>query len=338
MSTNQVFLIGPGFIGREILDRLLSENYPVTVLSHREALTTDLESIGAKTRAGSLDDREIITDQTYHSDIVIHSASADHLVSVEAVLAGIEKRASEGKKTIYIHTSGTGVLDDGSEGNFKSEKVYQDDKPEDIDALPDSAPHRVVDLAILKTRKALGLKAKISIIVPPLIYGFNPKYDRHSIQMPTLTRFALKHGYAGHIGKGEAVWNQVHIFDLARAYITLLHWLEETAAEEVLVNPYFFCENGTEFSWGEAAAEIGKLLHAAGRLDSPEPRSIPESDYGDLFGEMSPKVVGSNSRNRANRLRELGWSPREKSLYQSLAEDEVPVILKEQKEFRGYGQ
>lgn len=329
MAPKTIFLIGPGFIGREILDRLPTEDYEVTVLAHRESLATDLQKAGFKTRAGALDDPEIITDQTFHSDIVIHCATADHLPSVEAVLAGLEKRASEGKTTTYIHTSGTGVLGDNSKGDFKSEKIYHDDKPEDINALPDSAPHRVIDLAIIKARKALGNKAKIAIMLPPTIYGFNPKFGRHSIQMPTLIRFALKHGHAGHIGKGEAVWNQVHIFDLARAYIVLLRWLEKSSPDDVLQNPYFFCENGIEFTWGEAAAEIGKQLYAAGKLESAESKTIPEQEWDDLFGEFSHMVVGSNSRNRANRLRELGWSPREKDMFQSLVEDEIPVILKE---------
>jgi len=63
-------------------------------------------------------------------------------------------------------------------------------------------------------------------------------------------RFALKHGYAGHVGKGLSVWSEIHVFDLARAYVTLLHWLEDTDAAKVLENPYFFCENGHEFAWG----------------------------------------------------------------------------------------
>lgn len=59
-------------------------------------------------------------------------------------------------------------------------------------------------------------------MLPPLIYGYNPAHGRLSIQIPTLARFALKHGYAGHVGAGLSVESNVHVLDLARAYMVLL--------------------------------------------------------------------------------------------------------------------
>ncbi|KAL2431621.1 hypothetical protein ABEF95_012362 [Exophiala dermatitidis] len=340
MSGKSVFLIGPGFIGREVLDRLVGEGYTVTALARRKEHAADLEqNSGAKTVLGSLDDKDLITTQAASADIIFHAATADHLPSVQAVLAGVEKRAQEGKHTIYIHTSGTSVLDDDAKGQYKSDKIFSDDKPEDIDALPDTQAHREIDLTILRARKQLGTKAKMAIMLPPLIYGVNPKYKRTSIQLPTLTRFSIKKGYIGQVGKGASVWSQIHVFDLARGFITLLHWLEQTDAQKVLENPYFFCENGHDFSWGEASAVIGKELYKAGKVSSPEPKTIPESDYKELFGDWTPWAIGSNSRSRAKRLRALGWQPKEKTLFESLAQDEVPLILQEKglENFAGYG-
>ena len=334
-SGKNVFLIGPGFIGREVLDRLVEEGYHVTTLTRRESYATELQRSGVKTVLGRLEDAKTITDQTAANDIVFHTATADDLFSVEAVIAGIEQRASQGKDTIFIHTSGTTALNDDAKGNYKGDKIYADDKPEDIDALPDSAPHREIDLAIIRARRKLGTKAKMSIMMPPLIYGVNHKYKRLTIQMPRLTRFALKHGYAGYVGKGESTWSQIHVFDLARGYLTLLHWLENTDASKVLENPYFFCENGFEFAWKDAVAVVGKVLYDAGKIKSHEARTILESDYDDLFGKSTASVVGSNSRSRAHRLRQLGWSPREKHLMESLVEDEIPIIMEEKSEFSG---
>ncbi|KAJ9608122.1 hypothetical protein H2200_007110 [Cladophialophora chaetospira] len=332
-----VFLIGPGFIGREVLDLLLAEGYTVTTLTRRENYATELQQSGAKTVLGSLDDSDIITKQTIDSDIVIHTATADHLASVEAVIAGIGQRASQDKHTLFIHTSGTSLLSDDAKGNYPSDKIFHDDKPEEIDALPDSASHRLIDLAIVRARQKIGTKAKLVIMIPPLIYGVNPQYQRLSIQLPTLTRFAIKHGYAGHVGKGESQWSTIHVKDLARGYVTLLHWLETTDASKVLENPYFFCENGYEFIWKDAVAVLGKVLYDAGKIKSHEPKTIPESDYDELFGKYTAWVVGSNSRSRANRLRQLGWEPKEKHLMESLAQDETPLIMKEESGFSGYG-
>ena len=184
---------------------------------------------------------------------------------------------------LTVHTSGTSVLNDNANGEYKSDKIYYDDKPEDIEALPDDAPHRQIDLTIIRTRKELGAKAKIAIMIPPEIYGYNPAHKRLTIQLRAITRFALKHGFAGHVGKGLSVWSQIHVLDLARAYVVLLHWMEKASPEEVLENPYFFCESGKEFSWKEAAEVIGKALYKAGKIKSPEPRTIPEELYGDIF-------------------------------------------------------
>ncbi|EYE93121.1 NAD(P)-binding protein [Aspergillus ruber CBS 135680] len=324
-----VFLIGPGFIGKEILNLLIQENYDVTVLVRRESATAEFQAQNIKSVLGSLDDKEIIQKQVVASDIVFHTATADHLPSAEAVIAGINQRARNNQHTIYIHTSGASLLADESAGAFKSDNVFDDERPEQIDALPDTAPHRQIDLAILRGRQTL-------VMIPPVIYGVNQQDGRLSIQLPTLARYSLKHGYAGQIGEGRSVWGQIHVKDLAYGYMTILHWLESTPAEEALKNPYWFCENGQELSWHECAEVIGHVLHQAGRISDPVPRTIPKSNYGDVFGEYSNAVAGSNSRNRASRLRKLGWAPAEKSTFTSLAEDEIPLILEEKGGFEGY--
>ncbi|KAI9926990.1 hypothetical protein ASPWEDRAFT_165339 [Aspergillus wentii DTO 134E9] len=339
MSAQKVFLIGPGFIGGEVLDLLLQKNYAVTTLIRRQAAAASFHDLGVQTVIGTIDDKSIIQKQVENSDIVIHTATADHLPSVEAVLDGITARAHTGQTTIYIHTSGTSLLADGAHGDSTNETIFDDAKPQTLlNALPDSAAHREIDLAIINAQKALGPKAKMAIMTPPLIYGVSTREKRLSIQLPTMMRFSVKHGYAGHVGKGVAVWNQVHVKDLARGYLTLLDWLEKTPGEQVLADSdlYCFCENGQELSWGECAAAIGEALAKAKKIPSAQPRTIPREHYGDLFGEYSGVVIGSNSRSRAIRLRQLGWEPKEKGTIQSLIEDEIPLILQETGPFKGY--
>lgn len=120
---------------------------------------------------GDLDDKALITKHSGLHDIIIHTATADHLPSVEAVLEGVKMRALKGQMTIFIHTSGTSVMDDKSDGQFKGERAYSDESRHDIDSVPDDAPHREIDLAIVKAQVELGEKAKLAIMIPPLIYG-----------------------------------------------------------------------------------------------------------------------------------------------------------------------
>ena len=280
---------------------------------------------------GDLADANKIAQAVTENDIIIHAATADDLPSVQAVLKGIRQRAEQGKSTIYIHTSGSAILDDGAKGEYKSDKIYHDDVRSEIDSIPDSAPHRSIDLAILQAQQELGDRAKIALMIPPMIYGFVSAHSRLSIQEPALIRFALKHKFVPVVGEGKSVWSTVHVADLGRAYLTLLHHLERADASETLDNPYFFCEasGDEEPSWMDVSVAIGEALKAQGKIDDVQPKPIQEKDFGDLLGQFTPMVVGCNSRSRANRLRSLGWVLREKSWKESLVEDEIPQILRE---------
>ena len=332
----KLFLIGPGYIGRTIIDELLKDEYDITALIRRQEAADELSKIKVHSVFGTLEDGDIICKQTAASDIVIHSATADDMSSVKAAIKGIRQRADEGKKTIYIHTSGTSFLSDESNGQYKSDTIYHDDKPEELDALPDSASHRLIDLEIINARKELGTKAKIFIILPPLIFGVVKSLGRLSIQVPTMSRFALKHKYAGYVGGGKAVWSTVHVADLARAYILILHWAEHAPDQAALENPYFFCENGEEISWGEIAELIGESLQPLGKVNDAKAKEVPEADYGDLFGPYSTVVIGANSRSRAQRVRGLGWQPRERTIREAYKTEELPLLLEEKGDFSGY--
>ncbi|KIW87283.1 uncharacterized protein Z519_12186 [Cladophialophora bantiana CBS 173.52] len=164
-SNRRIFLVGPGFIGGEVLDLLVAENYGVTTMVGRESAALSLKKAGSKVILASLGGKDKIREQVEQVGIVFHTATADDLPSVGAVLEGIEARSKASKSTIYAHTSGASLLGDDSSANFKSDTIYCDDKPEDIDALSDIAPHRLVDLAILEAKQQLGKMAKIAIMI-----------------------------------------------------------------------------------------------------------------------------------------------------------------------------
>jgi hypothetical protein len=60
-----------------------------TTLVRRESAVADYANLGVETVVGSLDDASVITDQVAVSDIVFHTATADHLPSVQAIIDGI---------------------------------------------------------------------------------------------------------------------------------------------------------------------------------------------------------------------------------------------------------
>lgn len=336
-NASSVFLIGPGFIGLEVIDLLLQNGYAVTALVRRDDAAKDLKAMGVKPVMGTLEDTDLIQQQAAAHDITFHTATADDLPSVEAVIRGINERADQNKHTIFIHTSGCTFICDDSFGKYASDKIYSDKEPAELDARSDSSSHRLIDLAIIKARQRLGTKAKLFIMMPPLIYGAT-KHQRLSIQIVTMARFAMKHKYAGHAGQGKALWGTVHVSDLARGYLAILQWLEKSGPDVAREPPIFFCEDGREISWGEAAAMIGEELKLAGKLSDPTPREIPKEQYDDLFGMYTPVVIAQNARNRADRLRALGWEAKEIDVREAFKKEELPILLKETGEFTGYGR
>jgi hypothetical protein len=92
------------------------------------------------------------------------------------------------------------------------------------------------------------------------------------------------------------------------------------------------------YRWGEAASLIGQELHAIGRIPDPTPREVPRELWSDLFGEYSVVVIGANARNRAERLRELGWQPKHVDVRAAFKTEELPLLLGEVGDFHGYGR
>lgn len=327
-SSSSVFLVGAGYIGRNVLDELLDAKYTVTTLVRRPEQALELGKTGARTVLGTLNDLELLAAQTAQHEIIINTSSCDDLPSVEAILSGIRQRANAGHPSTYIHTSGTGALGDDALGMYKSDKIYRDDVPEDIDALPSTSMHRHVDIPIVQAAREFKDKAKIAIILPPFVYGLNEAHQRHSFGLVALVRFAMKHGFSGHVGKGTNTWSAVHVDDLGSAYTTLLTHMRNSEPKTFLRNPYFFAENGIEFTMGEAAKHIGRVLYQMGAIQSPQEQTFSEDHYQDVFGPLTPVGLGCNSRSRAIRLRELGWEPKiDLDMWTSWEKYEIPSIV-----------
>jgi nucleoside-diphosphate-sugar epimerase len=62
-SGKSVFIVGPGFIGWNVLDNLVNEGYSVTALVRRPEHANDIRNSGAKTVQGTLNDHNLIADQ-----------------------------------------------------------------------------------------------------------------------------------------------------------------------------------------------------------------------------------------------------------------------------------
>lgn len=77
MSGKTVFIIGPGFIGWNVLDLLIAEGYQVTGMVRREQHAEGIRKSGAQVVFGDLDNKPLITQHTANSDV--RSANIQYL-------------------------------------------------------------------------------------------------------------------------------------------------------------------------------------------------------------------------------------------------------------------
>eukprot|EP00026_Physarum_polycephalum_P009787 Phypoly_transcript_09923.p1 GENE.Phypoly_transcript_09923~~Phypoly_transcript_09923.p1 ORF type:complete len:267 (+),score=49.80 Phypoly_transcript_09923:215-1015(+) len=230
-----VFLTGAtGLIGGVVLEHLLkNKDYKVTALVRDKAKAEKLQAVGVTPVLGDLDSHQVLVDQTFANDVVIHTANCDHLPSAKSIVEGLQKKKQTGKKGIYIHTSGSGIVSDQAFGQFASEKIYDDSDTADMTAIPVTNPHRDVDTFLFESAKNFT-EFDLVIVAPTDIYGqtsgnggiSNPI----SIQIPVAIKAALKHKRAQQIGKGLNVWSNVHIEDLGDLYALLLEKLVKVAS------------------------------------------------------------------------------------------------------------
>ena len=68
-SGRNVFIVGPGFIGWNVLDLLVAEGYTVSALVRRDEHAKQLEASGASTVKGNLDDHDLIAKHTSENDV-----------------------------------------------------------------------------------------------------------------------------------------------------------------------------------------------------------------------------------------------------------------------------
>lgn len=281
----KIFITGAtGYIGGTVALRLKAAGHSVRGLCRDQAKALRLTRLGIDPVMGTLDDSGLLKDEARAADAVINTASADHRLCVETLMAALV-----GTGKTLIHTSGSSVVGDDARGNTSSEKIFDD--YEAFEAAPLKRERRSIDLMVLHGHWQ-GVRSMV--ICPSLIYGRGSGLNADSIQIPTLARRAKESGAVKVVGKGVNLWSNVHIDDLADLYLLAL--------ERGQAGSFYFAESG-ENSFLELAQAI------ADRLKLGAVQSIDANIAAAAWGPASAYFTfGSNSRVRAKRARaELGW-------------------------------
>ncbi|KAG6857218.1 hypothetical protein H0H87_007637 [Tephrocybe sp. NHM501043] len=261
-----------------------------TALVRDAAKAKEFRTLGVKAVVGSNSDLQLLQQTAADADVAFSCADADNLNAANAILAGLKERFHKtGTPPTFIHTSGTGVLVDDAQGQHSTSDVYSDLDLKKLGSIPDSQPHRNVDLAIVNADN----EVKTYIVLPSTIYGLaiGPLVDlglqnAHSQQIPGLVRIALERGEAGYVGSGKNVWPHVHIKEVTDLFILIF---DQALTRKDLGHGrqgFYFGENGEYVMWNIAKA-VAQTLHDAGKIKSSMPSSFTEEEMQQRFPNES---------------------------------------------------
>ena len=144
-----------------------------------------------------------------------------------------------------------------------------------------------------------------------------------------MIKFAIQLGKAVYVGEGKNVWPHVYIDEGAEGCHSVAVWSRLTYFEmgqvgkfyyilfDAIVsgkqpasgrNGYYFLESG-EFNQFAVTEAIAKALYAHGKVSSPEAIRLNEADLDPELYKRALADLGTNSRARGERSRQLGWNP-----------------------------
>ncbi|KAG8741965.1 hypothetical protein FRC10_002231 [Ceratobasidium sp. 414] len=327
-SPQHIFFLGAtGYVGGALLAPLLAQ-YPsatITALARKPEVGKAVHALAPSRITilhGSHSDLALIEAESAKADLVINVADADDVALTKSVISGLGKRE---KKGILLHTSGSALVIDGNISGVlsaQSDKIWDDTNTEEIRAIPPAAPHRLVDLEILKAHND-GIITGI-IICPGLVYGVGTgPGNKKSVQLPKVIEIALRRRAVSHAGDGSNIWINIYIGDLIRLYLVALNYalLQHQKGTKTDAYDNFFFAASNESSIHHITELVAPVLYKKGLVDSPQVQSVSQEEEKELA-----MYIGHTSRAVSKRAESLGWLAKEEGLDKTIEKD-LEVIL-----------
>ncbi len=292
----KIFMTGAtGYIGGSVAERLLREGHTISGLVRSESSAEELRKRGMRAVLGSLDSSDVIARAVREADAVVDTAEANHGGVVEAIASALR-----GSGKPFLHTSGSGIVATVANGE-RSDSIY-DEYSSFTPAIPRMQQRAAIDQVVFDAAKQ-GVRSVV--IRPTMIYGEGRGARKESAQVPALIENASKAGIGLHIGKGENIWANVHIDDVAELYLLAL--------QKAPAGALYYAENGEE-ALKNVAASISRLLGFGGKTRNWSPQEAEAA-----LGPKAHSSFGSNSRVRGKRSRaELGWQPKGRPILEEI--------------------
>jgi nucleoside-diphosphate-sugar epimerase len=279
-----IFVTGAtGFIGRAVVDELLTAGHTVTGLARSDEAAASLTAKGARVLRGSFLDLEIIKQGALESDGVINLAF-DHDFSKYEQNCLDEKATIEALGSVLIGTNKPLITTTGTLG-LTLGKVSTEDEVVDYDGPMNI---RLRNEKVVTRLAEQNVRACV-IRLAPTVHGDE---DRGFVHM--LAALAHSQGNAIYIDKGLNRWPAVHRHDAARLY--------RLAVEKGVAGSIY---HGV----AEEGVALRDIAEAIGQnLDLPVvSKSLEEMRSVDGFTAMLMSADNPTSSKKTQEL--LGWEP-----------------------------
>uniref|UniRef100_UPI0024E1F64D NAD-dependent epimerase/dehydratase family protein n=2 Tax=unclassified Chryseobacterium TaxID=2593645 RepID=UPI0024E1F64D len=201
-----------GYIGGTVAKKLLEKNYSVAGLVRNASAAEKLQQLGIEPIIGNIHDEAILNAAISHVDAVIHTAdSADDAYAADSFI-----NALEGSGKTFIFTSGSAIFG-GKENGEKNDFIFTEDFP--LNPRLEMASRVLINNYVLQSAKK---NIRSIVIVPTMVYGEGLGLKKDSIQLPALINLSKEKGFGVYFGKGENIWSNLHVEDLADMYVLAL--------------------------------------------------------------------------------------------------------------------
>ncbi|KZV84516.1 NAD(P)-binding protein [Exidia glandulosa HHB12029] len=309
-----IFYLGAtGYLGGGLFKRVVA-TYPkarIVTIVRAESAVSIVKAAGAhEVIQGTHQEVDKIKKAASEADLIVNAADSDDVNLISALLAGAKERfLTTGKRPVFVHTSGTGVVGDKSEGTLNTEflaKPFDDASEDAVKNIPAEALHRNVDLLIFGADSEGYVDAWI--VSPPTVYGASTGFfPRNSIQIPMLLSMAIKTNQAVVVNDGTATWDNVHVEDLAEAYLFIIAKAWSSRGSTISSYAKFYNVASDRHTWKDLVGAIATALNKRGVIPTAEVKSITLAEASTVHPWAF--AVANNSLVVPSKLKALGWKP-----------------------------